>query len=181
MEDDTFALSPDVLAEMINSKSLAEFHALGGLHGIALGLRTDCFAGLSREETSAQDVVQGDTASYPTSRSLSGQKPNGHRSAVFGANRLPERKTRNILQLMWLAFNDKVLILLSVVATISLALGLYQSLGQPHAPGQPRVEWVDGVTIMTAVIIVVVVGALNDYQKEQQFARLTKKVSGVMF
>lgn len=80
---------------------------------------------------------------------------------------------------MLIALDDKVLILLSVTSIISLALGLYQTFGQPHAPGEPRVEWVDGVTIMTAVAIAVVIGALNDYQKEGQFAKLMRKVRGV--
>ncbi len=78
---------------------------------------------------------------------------------------------------MLLALGDRVMLLLSGVAALSLALGLYQSFGLPHDdPREPRVEWVDGVTIMVAVAIVVVAGALNDYQKERQFARLNKKV-----
>jgi Ca2+-transporting ATPase len=81
---------------------------------------------------------------------------------------------------MWIALHDNVLILLSVTSIISLALGLYQTFGQPHAPGKPRVEWVDGVTIMTAVAIAVVLGALNDYQKERQFAKLMKKVRDIV-
>jgi predicted small integral membrane protein len=38
------------------------------------------------------------------------------------------------------------------------------------------VRWVEGVTIMVAVALVVVVGSVNDYQKEQQFLKLSKKV-----
>jgi Ca2+-transporting ATPase len=59
---------------------------------------------------------------------------------------------------------------------VSLALGLYQSFGQSHEPGQPRVDWVEGVAIMVAVIVIVLVSALNDFQKERQFVRLNKKV-----
>jgi magnesium-transporting ATPase (P-type) len=98
------------------------------------------------------------------------------RKRVFGMNRLPERKSKSLLQIMWITFNDKVLIILTIVAAISLALGLYQDFGQSTRNGGPKVRWVEGVTIMVAVAIVVVVGSLNDYQKEQQFIKLNTKV-----
>ena len=36
-------------------------------------------------------------------------------------------------------------------------------------------DWVEGVAIMVAVIIVVVVGSINDWQKERQFKKLNEK------
>jgi Ca2+-transporting ATPase len=65
------------------------------------------------------------------------------------------------------------LILLSVAAVISLALGIYQSI--TATDGEARVQWVEGVAIMVAILIVVAVGAVNDYQKERQFVKLNKK------
>jgi hypothetical protein len=56
-----------------------------------------------------------------------------------------------------LAYNDKVLILLTIAAVVSLALGLYQTFGTPHEPGEAQVEWVEGVAIMVAILIVVIV------------------------
>ncbi|GME57287.1 ATPase P-type K/Mg/Cd/Cu/Zn/Na/Ca/Na/H-transporter [Neofusicoccum parvum] len=76
-----------------------------------------------------------------------------------------------------MAYNDKVLILLTIAAVISLALGLYETFGQKHEDGEPKVEWVEGVAIMVAIAIVVVVGAVNDWQKERQFVKLNKKKS----
>jgi Ca2+-transporting ATPase len=95
---------------------------------------------------------------------------------VFGDNRIPERKAKGLLTLMWIALMDKVLLLLSAAAVISLALGLYQTFGVKHKPGEPSVEWVEGVAIIVAIVIVVVVGAGNDYQKELQFVKLNRKV-----
>jgi Ca2+-transporting ATPase len=80
------------------------------------------------------------------------------------------------LQIIWITFNDKVLIILTIVATLSLALGLYLDFGQLGRYGGPKVRWVEGVAIMVTVTIVVVVGFLNDYQKEQQFIKLNKRV-----
>ncbi|BFZ60118.1 plasma membrane calcium [Saitoella coloradoensis] len=101
------------------------------------------------------------------------------RKRAFGINRLPEKKVKSIFALMWMALQDKILIMLSIAAVISLALGIYQTVGTPteYIDGQPqaKVEWVEGVAIVVAILIVTVVGALNDYQKELQFKKLNAK------
>ncbi|KAL4062136.1 Ca-transporting ATPase [Scleroderma citrinum] len=97
------------------------------------------------------------------------------RKRVFGENLLPRRQSKSLLGLMWLALKDKVLVLLSIAAVISLALGLFQDFGTPRTPGDPPVDWVEGVAIMIAILIVVIVGSLNDWQKERQFKALNEK------
>jgi Ca2+-transporting ATPase len=39
----------------------------------------------------------------------------------------------------------------------------------------PGVKWVEGVAIIVAVALVVVVGSVNDFQKEKQFRSLNAK------
>ncbi|TFK49949.1 calcium-translocating P-type ATPase [Heliocybe sulcata] len=97
------------------------------------------------------------------------------RKRVYGANVLPHRASKSLLQLMWLALKDKVLILLSIAAIVSLALGLFQDFGTPRPAGEPPVDWVEGVAICVAILIVVMVGSVNDWQKERQFKTLNEK------
>lgn len=66
------------------------------------------------------------------------------------------------------------------MAVVSLAIGLYQTFGQPpeydeDGNPKPRVEWVEGVAIIVAIAIVSLVGAANDWQKERQFVKLNKR------
>ena len=61
------------------------------------------------------------------------------RKRIFDDNHLPERKAKNILQLAWMAYNDKVLMVLTVAAVIALALGLYQALGTAEG----GFEWIE--------------------------------------
>lgn len=104
------------------------------------------------------------------------------RYRVFSDNTLPQRKKKTFLQLMWQQYNDKVLILLTGAAIISLALGLYETLGTgdhiDEATGKkmPKVNWIEGVAICIAIILVVFTGSGNDYQKERQFKKLHSKV-----
>ena len=64
------------------------------------------------------------------------------------------------------------MILLTVAAVISLSLGMYEALS-----GGSRVDWIEGVAICVTILLVTVVMAANDWQKERQFAQLSKHVS----
>ena len=190
-ENNPFAFAPGHMSKMLNPKSLGAFHALGGLSGIEKGLRSDRNTGLSVDEDRLDGTVSFEEATATSSPSSditvavaaeaapaventsSGSFTD--RKRIFGGNVLPEKKPKSIFQLMWLAYNDKVLILLTVAAVIALSLGIYQAIGL-REPGEPQgVEWVEGVAIIAAIVIVVVVGAVNDFQKEKQFAKLNKK------
>ena len=197
--DNKFAFSPGQLNKLINPKSLGAFYALGGLTGLEKGLRTDRSGGLSTDELGLEGTVSfekavqagaaadkeygmGTVKRTNTSGSMAAavQKQDDNsfldRKRIFKDNRLPEKKAKSFLQLAWIAYNDKVLILLSVAAVVSLALGIYQTIRPaPNEEHEARVEWVEGVAIMVAIFVVTFVGALNDWQKERQFIKLNKK------
>jgi Ca2+-transporting ATPase len=63
--------------------------------------------------------------------------------------------------------------LLSGVALIALAIGIYQDFG-PENHGS-KSHWIEGVAIIIAVVIVSMVGSINDFQKEKQFQKLNAK------
>lgn len=181
-----FAFTPGELNKLLNPKSLSAYKALGGLRGLEKGLRTSLTAGLSVDETRLdgqvsfaeavavgsekpfQDIPLSRKASTATIHDVKGQFED--RLRVFRDNRLPERKPDGILILIWRAYNDKILILLTIAAVISLALGIYETV-----EGESGVDWVEGVAICVAIIIVVTVGAANDWQKERQFVKLNKR------
>ena len=187
-DNNPFAFTPGQLGKMYNPKSLGAFHAMGGLAGMEKGLRTDRNSGLSVDERNLDGTVSFEEAtavSSPSSEATvavnepdiapTGEKAGDGtydaRKRIFGANELPQKKGNNFLQLLWMAYNDKVLIVLTVAAVIALAIGLYQALGTPEG----GVEWIEGVAIMVAIVVVCLVGALNDFQKERQFAKLNAK------
>lgn len=182
-----FAFTPDQLSKLLNPKSLAVYQALGGIRGIAAGLQSDVHSGLSGDECTVPGHVSFDEATNPqtpikekgsdSSRLPSASaQPFEDRIRVHGRNALPPKKVTPLWRLIWNAYNDTVLIVLTVAAAISLALGLYETFGAEHPPGSPTpVDWVEGCAIVVAIVIVVLVTALNDWQKEQAFARLNAK------
>lgn len=136
VQDNKFAFSPGQLNKMLNPKSLPAFTALGGIQGLERGLRTDVTAGLSIDEghldgsISFQDVTKsqhfkGDSS--PTHTTPIGNGESGSfddRIRVYKKNVIPTKQATPLWVLMWRAYNDKVLLVLTGAAIISLALGV---------------------------------------------------------
>jgi Ca2+-transporting ATPase len=187
VKDNKFAFSPGHLSKLLNPKSHNAFYALGGLAGLERGLSTDRSAGLSVDETNIENSMtyEGVAArgapkygaaggNLPEPKTTINIAPGTYdsksknfwdRRRIFSENRLPNKKNKTIWQLAWQTYNDKVLILLTIAAVVSLALGLYQTFGGTHEEGDVGVEWIEGVAILAAIAIVVIVGTLNDCKR----------------
>lgn len=163
------------LCSLIDPQDFDKLQQLGGINGLMAGLGTSAEYGISTNPDQ-QDATKQYVGSMDD------------RIRVYGANILPEKKSKSLLLLMWLALQDKILILLIIAAIVSLALGLYTDFSPPPEyipcldppPGKdeclaPAVDWVEGVAVLVAVIIVDLVGSLNDWQKERQFRVLDAK------
>lgn len=184
VKNNKFAFSPGQLNKMINPKSLAAFTALGGLEGLVYGLRSDLNTGLSLDETllRGRATVEGvphqpfdDITDRDISLSEAEDVPYYDRIRVFGKNKLPDQRTIGFFRLFWLAYKDKIIILLTIAAVVSLALGVYEALS-----GGPKVSWIEGVAICVAILIVTLVTAANDWQKEKQFTKLNRRVCEIL-
>ncbi|KAF0697930.1 Aste57867_11427 [Aphanomyces stellatus] len=117
--------------------------ALGGLDGIATALGVRCDQGL--DDTDATDLAT--------------------RQTMYGRNYIEPDKPTSILELMWEAWQDMTIMILTAAGLASLVLGL--TIGHDTST-----DWIEGVSILFAVFIVTFVTAINDYQKEQQFRAL---------
>ncbi|CEJ88560.1 hypothetical protein VHEMI04753 [[Torrubiella] hemipterigena] len=195
-----FAFTPSQLHKLLTYRNLIALDVFGGIRGLAAGLRTDVDSGLSIDETGLQGKVSFDeavaagehgraaalramtTEPEPPSRHLTlrigEEQPEPayvNRKRIFGANRLPRRKQKSFLRLMWIAYNDKLLILLSISAVISLAIGIYQSVDVGE--GGSNIEWVDGVTVVVAIVVIVLASAATDWQKNHKFEKLNERKS----
>ncbi|KAL3478333.1 hypothetical protein BJX99DRAFT_269327 [Aspergillus californicus] len=188
--DNKFAFSPGQLNKLLNPKSIDVFYALGGLKGLESGLQTDLTTGLSTDERILARSVTIEEARHDalyqkekasSSSTFFHDVPIIHpgetasplfadRHRVFGTNALPAAPTKKFHRLLWDAYNDKIIILLTIAAVVSLSLGIYEA-----ASGQSRVDWIEGVAVCVAIVIVVAVTAGNDWQKQRQFAKLNKR------
>lgn len=168
-----FRFKPRQLCSLIDPEDINKLTEMGGIKGLTEGLGTHPDRGLVTESLQKDGAYAGSL---------------DDRRRVYGRNVLPERKSKSLLMLMWLALQDKILILLIIAAIVSLALGIYTKYnghdeyvpctnpppGQDQCKAQ-KLDWVEGVAIVVAVVIVDLVGSLNDWQKERQFRALDAK------
>ncbi|XP_065058957.1 plasma membrane calcium-transporting ATPase 1-like [Rhopilema esculentum] len=90
------------------------------------------------------------------------------RVEAFGSNYIPPKPPKTFLRLIWESLEDTILRILIVASVFSLILGM---VFEGVAKG-----WVEGFAIFIAVMIVSLVTAVNDYEKEKQFRSLQGKI-----
>ena len=87
------------------------------------------------------------------------------RAAKFGDNKRKEIKRLTFLQFCLEAMKDKIMIILLSMGVFSLMIELFTG-------NHPEYGWIEGFAIIFAVLVVVVVTGINDYQKEKKFLEL---------
>ncbi|KAK0620780.1 calcium-translocating P-type ATPase [Immersiella caudata] len=202
-ENCKFAFSVDHLHKLNDAHTLAALRAFGGLEGLAHGLRTDTKAGLGVDEDVLDGIVTATAAieaaktRKPPVTEPSGSPSTGpgglelvaeifnsehhakgysDRRSTYGESRLPKPRERSLLQLAWLAFNDKLIFLLTASNIVSLALGIYEAVAPGHeGDSGAKLEWIEGVTIAVAILVIVFGQAINDKVRNKKFVKLNEK------
>jgi plasma-membrane calcium-translocating P-type ATPase len=87
------------------------------------------------------------------------------RRSLYGCNALPSSPRKTWFQLFVDSFDDETVQILIAAAIVSLLVGIYDD---------PTTGYVEGCAILAAVLVVSIVTACNDYQKETQFRALSK-------
>jgi Ca2+-transporting ATPase len=129
-----FAFGPTRLASLVDPKSLDVLREMGGVEALLRGLATHRTLGLSDTEAHAEapaapaaqpeGAVPGIMVVSPSGQETDVPPPLkapaagaavpgaalDERRRVYGENALPTRKPKTLLQLMWLALQDKVLV-----------------------------------------------------------------------
>ncbi len=89
------------------------------------------------------------------------------REEAFGSNKVFVEPVPPFCSYVWDALKDLMVRILIVSAVVSIVLGVAFS-------EDPSKDWVDGASIVIAVLVVVLVGSITDYQKEQKFHELNE-------
>eukprot|EP00581_Thalassiosira_minuscula_P007824 CAMPEP_0183703132 /NCGR_PEP_ID=MMETSP0737-20130205/988_1 /TAXON_ID=385413 /ORGANISM="Thalassiosira miniscula, Strain CCMP1093" /LENGTH=1169 /DNA_ID=CAMNT_0025929841 /DNA_START=195 /DNA_END=3701 /DNA_ORIENTATION=- len=95
------------------------------------------------------------------------------RRQAFGTNAIADKKLDSFLKLCWDAVQDFVLIMLIILGIIGISVETTIGLEEGEACGAC---WIEGAAILAAVLIVVLVTATIDYQKQFAFVRLTRSL-----
>ena len=90
------------------------------------------------------------------------------RISHFGSNKPAPVYRRSYCKIVWDVLEDTTLRILLVAGLVSLILGVTVSEHKEY-------DWIEGVAILMAVLIVTQVTAVNDFQKEMKFAKLQEE------
>lgn len=132
-----------------------------GLDGLAKKLNTNLIVGLNDDE---KDIKL--------------------RRNLFGINEIPPKRSKYLIELAYEALQDTTLIILMICAFISIGLSFYHGPEDAQLVGEEfrakekeaSLEWIEGIAILIAVIVVVFVTAFNDWRKEKQFRGLKSRI-----
>eukprot|EP00252_Welwitschia_mirabilis_P024143 TRINITY_DN704_c0_g1_i1.p1 TRINITY_DN704_c0_g1~~TRINITY_DN704_c0_g1_i1.p1 ORF type:complete len:1098 (-),score=233.81 TRINITY_DN704_c0_g1_i1:295-3588(-) len=89
------------------------------------------------------------------------------RKIAFGENTYPRKAARNFFVFVWEACQDTTLIILMACAILSLGFGI-KTEGIKEG-------WLDGISILFAVFLVILVTATSDYRQSLQFINLNEE------
>jgi len=81
----------------------------------------------------------------------------------YGSNEMPSPEPETFISMFLESFEDATLIVLIVSAIVSLIVGVLDN---------PKTGWIEGAAILIAVLVVAIVTATNNYNKELQFQKL---------
>ena len=148
-----FQTSIGTLNDLIERDSVEYLESMNGVQGIAKQLGTSTTTGLSADEVSSGFI---------------------HRIETYGTNKYDDPPQKTFLEMIWDALGDTTLRILLAAALASLIIGL--AVPTKYLPEDERDgnSWIEGVSILGTVVIVVLVTAFNEWEQQKQFRELEK-------
>lgn len=139
-----FPIDQASLINLAKDKDLDLLGRLGGVDGISSTLKTDPDNGIAIDND--QELAS--------------------RRRAFGSNTYTKPPTKGFLHYVWEAFQDLTIVILIVCAALSLGFGM-----KAHGAKE---GWIDGVSILIAIFLVIAVSAISNYRQNKQFDKLSK-------
>lgn len=143
-----FSISSQALAQAVEHRDPQWLASIGGPNALASALRTSLTNGLSEE-----DIIPDAPSRIA-------------RVQAYGSNSFTYPPPKSYLRLMFEAYKDVTIIILCVAAIASLTIGLAIPEKRSHY------GYLEGVAIIIVVLVVTMVQAFIDKQKEKRFRQL---------
>jgi len=150
-ESQSFNITPKELTNLMNLykdrsgnyNDIKYFQEKGGILPLLLSLKTDAKHGIS---------------------TLSLENRKSH----FGSNKIYIKPPPKFADFCIEAISDKMIIILIISSIIEIGISLFNMFFK----GEHNADYLDGISIIIAVVVVVLVGSITNYQKEKKFHSL---------
>ena len=97
------------------------------------------------------------------------------REEYFGSNKIFRKPPPSFWDFVIEALSDKMIIILIFCSIFEIGISLYYILGEKQ---KDNIDWIDGTSIIIAVLVVVSVGSITNYKKEMKFQDLNNIQQG---
>ena len=149
--NNSFSISPKELSNLMNLykdrsenyNDIKYFQEKGGIVPLLTSLKTDAKHGISKSSVE-------------------------NRIEHFGENKIFVRPLPNFLDFVIDALSDKMIIILIISSLIEIGISLFNKFFK----GENNIDYLDGISIIVAISVVVMVGSITNYKKEMKFHSL---------
>ena len=149
--NNSFSISPKELSNLMNLykdrsenyNDIKYFQEKGGIVPLLTSLKTDAKHGISKSSVE-------------------------NRIEHFGENKIFVRPLPNFLDFVIDALSDKMIIILIISSLIEIGISLFNKFFK----GENNIDYLDGISIIIAISVVVMVGSITNYKKEMKFHSL---------
>ena len=147
----SFSISPQELSNLMNLykdrsenyNDIKYFQEKGGILPLLNALKTDAKHGISKSSV-------------------------GNRIEHFGENKIFTKPLPNFIDFVIEALSDKMIIILIISSLIEIGISLFNKF----VKGENNIDYLDGISIIIAIVVVVMVGSITNYKKEMKFHSL---------
>ncbi|KAF7684366.1 Calcium-transporting ATPase 2 [Astathelohania contejeani] len=98
------------------------------------------------------------------------EKYRSYSAHYYGYNQIFTKRKLSFWDILWSNMTDSTLILLFIAAIVSLFSGFYKMYSQGEA-----YAWIEGTTILLAILVIITIGTVNEYSQEALFHKLDIK------
>ena len=149
--NNSFTISPQELSNLMNLykdrsenyNDIKYFQEKGGIVPLLTSLKTDAKHGISKSSVE-------------------------NRIEHFGENKIFVKPLPNFLDFVIDALSDKMIIILIISSLIEIGISLFNKFFK----GENNIDYLDGISIIIAISVVVMVGSITNYKKEMKFHSL---------
>ena len=97
------------------------------------------------------------------------------REEYYGSNKIFRKPPPSFWDFVIEALSDKMIIILIFCSIFEIVISLYYIFGEDQTD---NIDWIDGTSIIIAVLVVVSVGSITNYKKEMKFQDLNNIQQG---
>ncbi|KAM0674043.1 plasma membrane calcium [Gurleya vavrai] len=166
-----FPLSVADISKMITDKNIRSGKKIKSVDDFGKYFHRNLISGSF--ETNEADMLHEEIlrSEFPLWNELSlPKKYKKYNEFIYGRNEIEYNNQKSLKEIILNNMKDKTLALLFFASLMSLFVGGYKVIEEHE-----KYAWIEGTSILLAVVIIILIGTINEYSQKKLFFKLDKK------